>query len=291
MKLQYTQRPPNFRINPSHLMAKHIVFAGLGQQPNSGRFTDASLKKTHGTPVNFPKWTQARELGRWGMVCIENQSLDVPSKVWQQPLTNPFTFGCWIHFTGTANTDLFLLKGSNNNTSGGFGYYIDAGGGDGQIACYYRPSGVNRTVRTYSGDLRNAWTHVAMSVVPGTGLIAYVNGLVEATVAEVAAGTLNSTAPIKLIASASGSDRLISVVDPLLYIGRVLSSSEIADLADPSNVMLSVGGDPLLIEDGPPVGAKTYFTFKNLPYDSILRADYWHGDDQCSPIILDVNKR
>ena len=214
MRRYCLQRPNNFTIDSTHYLARGLVFAGLapGGMVGSTRYHDSSLYGNHGTLTNGPDWTFDPTLGRWCLSCDGNQDYIVIPKT---PSIKAISL--WV----------------NHVHSGGpstYAYLFDArlGGGTGYVyTTAYSPS--NERIVPSSGT----WYHDGVAggyYAPNTWVNVVVNGITTTISA--------SGFPIGIKNDLSSDDYQGYIADFMAW-DRSLSLSEISQLANPSNTLLS----------------------------------------------------
>lgn len=215
-------RPQDFRIDYGHPLAKGLVFAGLGRHANSTHYHDSSLYGNHGTLiyVDVPAtatagWVWDSFLRRWATHFNGSFGYVSASPKCASGLTQ--VVWCNLHATGSYPA-MFTLDA----------YAADL---------RFYASGTTAQYENISGSAvsLNTWHCYAGTAAPvtKTGTL-YQDGRFQNS------GTVTSdhTTGIYLGKRSDGNYMNGLVSDPLLF-NRVLSSSEISVLADPSNTMLS----------------------------------------------------
>ena len=207
------QRPISFLLKSDHPLAKGLVFAGLGRCHNSLRYQDSSPYGRHGTLVNMEPataWQFSTELGRW-VVYLDG-----------------LNSGDYLSLPGLANGTYSVAFWGHNTATETYSYLFDARVSGGTGWCY---------VTNGNG---------AIVIPAGDGQIRYVNGVPSstdsATLAHYAVTgiTLNATTLIFGAENSLRADqRYKGTIADITIWNRVLSTAEIQQLADPSNVMLS----------------------------------------------------
>jgi hypothetical protein len=234
------ERPDNFVLKHDHALAKGLVFAGLGGGRGSLRYTDSSLHKNTGTltAMDPPSdWVWVPELGRWGAFIDENTPHVDTSIVGQDLIPNALTLACWVKSSRNTNAILSRFAGSV------FEYRMAITSG-GRIEFVGNISGSTRTrdngAAVWSfGSMHHVavvlFNFVFMSQLY-TAQSYYFNGqFVGATNIQ---GSLSTVAGASSRIGNAGVWCSATFSDPLIY-NRALSLTEIPQLADPSNVMLS----------------------------------------------------
>lgn len=224
-------RPVNPRLVKTHPLAAGLVFAGVGGVGTSA-LKDAALGN-NGVLTNMDPntdWVFVPELGRWGLD-FDGTGEYVRAAVTVQ---NVCTLAGWIRFRSTTASRITGVNdGSNHRMYMGIyetytGAYV--GAGDGAVT------------NTGAVPRDTLWHHWALCL-HGTSVSLYVDGInTGASHTYTWSGTA-SYLDVNYNATAYDIDGIIS---DYMYFHRVLSQSEIADLADPSNVYLSglIAGRP-----------------------------------------------
>lgn len=229
-------RPPEFEIKRpcEHPLAQGLVFAGLGRFTGTTLYKDSSLYGRDGTLTNMdPATDWGRDIGR--------PTLDFDgSNDWinlgARTLTSTtWTFSAWIKKT-------VAIAGK---------YIFDTQSGRAFISPQ-KPVATYE-LALYDGTLRKlgnmtaaaVWLHIVVASQSGSHQC-WIDGIPGSE--GIVAGTAVNIAGQNAIGarydgtSASWDGRM---ADPCLW-NRALSDAEISALADQSNVMYRVGGNPLL---------------------------------------------
>jgi len=251
------QRPPFPRINRLAPLAKGLVFAGLGGGASTLMFADGSGYGNHGTLTGMDPatdWVWAEELGRRALDYDGNDDVvDVPASSELVSLTNgPLSCSFWVYWR-TCTTDDWIIR--QDSLTGGW-----------WITVY---NGTNKSLR-FNKDLTapsdaacvlplnqfalSSWIHMAAtwnggSNLGGTDMQWWLNGVLQVPWFTEGGGSPRvGPGDLNLGYTSNSLDGLMA--DMLIH-NRVLSPSEIAALADPSNVFLRCGGSSLIREPRP----------------------------------------
>lgn len=223
------QRPPFPRINRNSPLAKGLVFAGLGGPgvPGTSYIHNAAMLPVTATHENYAfgynNWVWINELGRFGCQSAGTvpRSIEVAFTL---SGSEPFTIACW------ANPAAAGIAGYH---SGGYELGLRIVSDKAQLLI--NALGVNDRVSSVASTALGQLHHWA-GMWGGTGLpmTIYHDG-VGASVAT--SGTWEG-APLIRFGRFDGRVSGTITSDQMIW-NRALSTSEIQQLADPSNVMLS----------------------------------------------------
>jgi len=234
-------------------LAKGLVFAGLGAHPGASMMVD-SARGNNGTLTNMDPasdWVFVPELGRWGTRYTEiNQTIPVSDCL---SLATPLTLCGWAMCPTTPSYQdaLCPLWKPNEFAFGLMRGYHDGTGENAITAATYDESATTqwRRLNIYGTDESGAewvageWVHVAFQIFSRSRVIIWANGN------SIYDGFSDNWHPFSptthnVAVRGPGTVDVIndyadgSIADPLGY-SRILTPTEIADLADPSNVSLS----------------------------------------------------
>lgn len=245
-------RPNTFTLDATNKLAQGLVFAGLGFGSGASTMYDSSRLLNHGTLTNMTPasdWVFVPELGRWALDCDgTNDSVFLPLSTISSISTSVSVFTWAKPSALTVDQRAFAAGTSGAVTDeNSWALWMDTdGAGDGWAAGTYSPAGT-KIIGVDSVNATTDWQHVGFTWGDGY-LRVYVNGTESASVA--GSGTLNTPTQItygKIFGDGTGSGANFAgqLADGLVY-NRVLAQSQIADLADPSNVYLSglIAGRP-----------------------------------------------
>ena len=267
MKLRYSQRPKNFRINPNHQLAKGLVFAGLGLNPGTPRYYDSSVgqKANHGTSA------QADQATKWSMR-NGRQALYFDGTDDLLNLSRVMTIGTtwtqsYLFDAESGPTYCSFLSAAAGRTSvslrHGTGIYVldDSYGYWGRWFGVTTLTGLHSLVITTTGNVVEAFWD-------GTSLGAPYDG--------PPAGSFSWSLINKFGIVDAGYQAKGYLLDCLIH-SRILSKPEITALSRIDNYMLALNGDDpgLLIEEAGPVGAKTYFTWQGWEEEPATGTRLW----------------
>ncbi len=266
------ERPPGFRINPASPLYGGLVFAGLGGFERSARFQDFSSRGQHGVLTNMDPptdWVWMPQLRRWGMDFDGVDDIVDCGIVLDNP--RAITLSCWFYCRANPDAGVGMMTRFYWVPSCLYGMGVDPGPdlwgyigtGEGFDSAYlYRPGG---------GVVTNQWEHYAFTW-DGSTMRLWVNGV------ELGTGKTNTVTPgsntISLVLGRSGTTHTgygyISGIGADFCIwSRALRSHELAELANPNNVDLRLGGVPLIL---PPRRRLWPVVFEGVPTGKVP----WH---------------
>jgi hypothetical protein len=232
-------RPLQFSLNRGHPLARGLVFAGLGANPNSTHFRDSSLYGNHATLTNMAVpatatsgWVWDNFLGRWAMRFdgINDYVIGLPNLP-----TSDLTFSCWVKLNVatpvTSSKTGFAYIGTY--TAGEHYPFTDG------IVYLGLFTNTRFTVTPLTSVDRASWHTVAITLKYGSPSVwrMYQNGLLAYSTDTFAA--IGATGAILGGVRPTSSYWLDGRMADATIHTRVLSLSEISALADPSNAMLS----------------------------------------------------
>lgn len=239
-------RPQFFTIDPSHQLARGLVFAGLGNATGSSRYHDSSLIQNHGSllgVIPVTDWRYSQELQR------NYLSLDGDDAYVAAPTiatTNVLTAAAWVKIEGTQTTTTGILA-KWNGSAGSFRSWALLRLAADTIAVYLSGNGTYQSANSVVSPSAldgSRLHHVAFTYQTTIGTKLYFDGIEVASNATSPANLKASTYPT-WVGRQFGNDAAIGdevlqgcVADPLIY-HRRLTEKEIQQLADPSNYMLS----------------------------------------------------
>jgi hypothetical protein len=212
-----------------------LVFAGLGPHPGGFNYHDCSPYGNHGTLTNMDPptdWVWVPELGRWA-VDLDRASTQYINA---QPVFNgatDATLAIWVRspaFSG-ANYDTAICCKAGYSTAGMSIWTLTTGN-----VWLVRVEGGSTTI---GNQVEGSWVHLAATYTSATTVTqCYYNG--AATNSATASRAISTTVNLRCGTPSYGTTNVWTgrLTDPLAFT-RALSSSEIAQIADPSNVMLS----------------------------------------------------
>jgi len=235
------ERPLEFRINYEAPLAEGLVFAGLGGRGCVGSmvFPDSSLYANHGTLTNMDAatdWVWIPEIGEFGLEFSGGQRV---TTTFYSSLLD-FTASAFFLATGRDSTPYDRIYCKNYAT----GFWM------GRVGAANRWGGGCFNVHDKYVTLTDGiWHHLAL-VRSG---IHHWNvgdgGRVVSAIMTNSGAPLNSDRPLYIGQENYSLNRAYfrGQLARLLLHSRALTPSEIAALADPSNVDLRVGGVPLIL--------------------------------------------
>jgi hypothetical protein len=217
------------------------VFAHLGQHPGATMYKDSSPYNADGTLTgytgagNLPqdRWGWSSELNRPTLRGDGTADKVTIASGFPAP---PWTFSLWVKVVSAPFSVSPILMQYPYVSGAQSGLFILSGG-----SWYYQAYGTSGAAVSF-GTWNTSWNHL---VITSTSA-AYLNGV---SVASGSAPVGQVTSGLSLFYyNALGPDRFGNeyVSDPML-LGRILSTSEIVALSDPSNVDLRIGGIPGLL--------------------------------------------
>jgi len=237
------QRPPFPRIVPGSPLAGGLMFAALGGGAGTVTAFDASGHGNHGTLTNMNPATDWVDVLEFGRKAIElDGSNDYVLSGYTPPVLTELSVFAWVKTSsaGSGGDADYLFDTSN----GSAGFMIRTGASS-KWACYaYGNSDLvdDIAVGVYNDSL---WHHIGFTF-RGPDFKTYFDGQLSLRTYTPSTTVLSGGVPVSIGAEYDGTDNLPgSVADPMIW-NRVLSPSEIAALADPSNTLLEVGNSPLI---------------------------------------------
>jgi len=241
MRERFKVRPEGFRLNYASPLATGLVFAGLGafgsQKPTM--YHDSTHYRNHGTLTNMnpaTDWLWSPELGRWAVYGdnIDNLVIVPGSSVLHPAM---YTVLLRVKLQSTrADGSMLLHKGTYPN----YAYKMD----------YYNGSWHFRAYDNIGASIADASPTVGQKLLAmtfdGSTIIPYLNGVAGTPGAATMAGSATDQLGIgAYIPQPTGWPTHGLLSDVCIYQG--CRPSVIPVFADPSNVMLEVGGVPLLL--------------------------------------------
>jgi len=227
------QRPSQFTLDPHHHLSNGLEFAALGAMSDSELVYDSSMFGNHGTHPGGNKWETASTYsgtkspsGRRILRFDGGDNFYAGSAV----ANNYSSLAGWfIYDYALAN----MICGSNNGTQRRL--YI--GNSSGLTSGWFVGAGDTWNT-TYSGPNHSSirWWHLAL-VLRGTTADIYFNGV--KTGAGLSYTWAAGDGGLMEISYSNAIYDLQGYAADILYYRRTLLDAEVAQLADPSNIMLS----------------------------------------------------
>jgi hypothetical protein len=235
-------RPASFRIDAGHRLAKGLVYAALGHPLGSSHYHDASLYQLTPAGLSVPVPTFDFTLGR----CVvdfngSSHYVELPVNTQTSPRRD-FTVAFW------ARPDTLAVDGRAISLWGSASHqvlivWMDADGtADGWSAIL-----VSDVIGTDSASATvDVWQHVCFRR-QGSAIDILVDGVQTASGSD-SQGYIGETADNAYIGRSS-SEYFNGELADLMMWHRALADSEVCELAEPSNCMLS----GLIEEDEPAI--------------------------------------
>lgn len=228
---QLLERPDNFRLKYDHPLAHGLIFAGLGLVHGNFYYYDSSLYQRHGTLLNMEAtdWVWDTTLNRWRTdFGGTNECASIPFEA----IPQPFSVAAWVYVdaTGTSRYAVSL----NNPASGNDQYYLGYRSGLG-FGFWQRTDAT--FYGSYGADISGLHHVVGVANSPASR-IAWVDGVEQAEETTSRVHTTISTLDIGRLGDSTPSYSIQNTADVCVW-RRRLSASEIQQLANPFNVMLS----------------------------------------------------
>lgn len=254
-----SERPNIFSLNRNHPLAQGLMFAGLQQYSGSEQYIESSAYNISSKLTNcdvVSNWIYDSILHR---MVLKLDGINDFIDITIPPITSiPCSIVSWFNVTST-NT-IYTIAAVSDYNSPGVDYHIMlelSRGTLGRVgASTWSISGA--TAVSNDSFTANTWFHGAAVFAATNNRVAYINGKPGS------AETTNLT-PVGIDRGQLGCNRVSTtslyrlfsgkMTDALFY-NRVLSLSEIQQLADPTNIMLSG-----LLQ--PP--KRIYYGFNNTP--------------------------
>ena len=238
----HRQRPEGFEVDLSNPLFQGAVFLGLGRSPGSTHFHDSSGRDNHGTLTAMApatKWLWSDTLNRRVLEFVANGDyVDLGAQSPPSLDAQQLTVACWCKtddYTNSINGGIARGRAMDAATGYSWELYWNSSNARFSVAD-------NTDTNRSSGDVGigdNNWHHWA-GVFSGTRVSLYKDG-VEASGADWS-GAIDYTKVYNYARIGWGFAGTTACLDGQLgdvsVWNRPLSPSEIAALADPSNVML-----------------------------------------------------
>ena len=241
-------RPNIIQLNHEVPLLRGNVFAGLGSGPGSARFDDSSIYRNDGTLTNMAPatdWVQSAELGRWALAFDHTNSETVTTPLVLD--TTTFTLATWATDVPANQGGIIAHNAAQSYKTLSLSLYDSSAS---NFACYLGDGGsYTKTYAMIPTDGWTTWHHYCVSRQSGGTPRFFRDGKEYSAVVGTA---YTSTATIVL----AGVYRRFggTACDEMIY-NRALTPHEIAALAEPSNTLLSYGGQDAIWTPG----LKTYF--------------------------------
>lgn len=240
-------RPPHFEIDRTSPLARDLVFAGLGSSPGGGRLIDSSPFANHGalTGLAASNWLKVPQLGRQGLIFDGTGYVAIPDAPTMDRQTAEYveysSFAAWVYWSA-AVARLYIWR---EGTSSGV-LNIELNWNDNKL---YPGRHASWDFASTGTVANNTWTHVAVTVqnvgVQNNLWTAYIGGSPSGT--GQTAQSANVDANPKTIGYTGSAGSYGRIADLMVWKKHVLSPAEIRCLADPHNVLLEIGGRPLIL--------------------------------------------
>ena len=225
-----SQRPEHFSLNPYSSLNEGLMFAGLGGGATTNLYADSSGHGFDGslTNMNAPTdWVWEPELNRFALDFDGTNDYIQGSGAGVSGIN--ISIALWARFD-KVNTIAALFANRANNTNGSLLFLLSS------KITWDNTTSASRWATNYVPSLAT-WTHLVLTG-DAAGRKLYVNGVLNDT---GSAGTaITGYVDFRIGSDTSAVQYPIgaSFSDFCLY-KRALAPSEIQQLADPSNVMLS----------------------------------------------------
>lgn len=243
------QRPERFLLNRFSPLAESAAFLGLGGFDAAGSvwYPDATQllgrNPSHGTLTNMDPatdWVWSPELGRWiaDFLATSNQSITAANAASIGAGTS-YSLSAWVR-TSQSAIGIGVMEAGPGTGSGNYGPIMQINNGYARVACNGKMAQV--TALTADGQ----WHHLLAKRV---GQVATIVVDAKETVTVTHADVANAFERTAFRVGWWGHvnyDLTGSVADAMCW-ERDITLGEISALADPSNVMLEVGGVPLIL--------------------------------------------
>jgi hypothetical protein len=90
------KRPDHFILSQNHPLSKNLVFAGMGNGPNTKIYNDSSLYGNHGAFAFANGWKYNSILNRWCINLIAGAANFIQFSKFVTCSSTQWTFACWI---------------------------------------------------------------------------------------------------------------------------------------------------------------------------------------------------
>jgi len=234
-------RPQFFTIDRTHQLAQGLVFAGLGNAPGSVRYHDSSGRGNYGTLTNMEPETD------WGCDSWLGRRFTIHDGSYERAQIAVLAGGppktvsikslvCWIKPTSFSNLRYFFCQGMLlSSANWGWGCGIDTSG---NLAVTSSITPVSSTTAV----TLNQWNCVCLQQITNNTCVAW-NAGASSNISTTGFSSTYLTDPDGAVGcvmyNTSAMHSFYGSISDVLYYDRILSPSEIALLANPSNFMLS----------------------------------------------------
>jgi hypothetical protein len=235
------QRPQNFKINWRHRLACGLVFAGLGSQSTKTlRYTDSSPFHNHGVLTSMTLSTDcvwANDIGQLALRFDGTSGSVIVPDAPQLKIIGNKTLCCWINL-GIDSSGCGFAGKSDSTVKGlaiGYGWNTN-----GFMALCWNSSNAPYIAKDAARDV-GKWCYAA-SVQSGSTRYIYVFDRVGLRTSSYSLGgthTWNNTVPLMIGNAGSTKAPANTKIAAVQAYNRALSLSELSQLADPTNVLLS----------------------------------------------------
>ncbi|MCZ2080438.1 MAG: LamG domain-containing protein [Bryobacterales bacterium] len=249
------QRPERFLLNRFSPLAESAAFLGLGGFDAAGSVWYPDARRLLGAVPNDGTLTNMDPASAWsrdlGRAVLDFDGVDDRVHIPDAPSLDLVTGSCaaWCNYTSTAGKGYpgVLIKMASATASDYANYAITFVSSTTNLQWVI---GNGTSVQGYAHGSITAgqWAHVAMTW-DGAYIRPYINGvpLTPAAQTVTAGGTAYHLQLGSLRANAETIRHFLGQIADAAVSNAVWSAAEISALADPSNVMLSVGGVPLIL--------------------------------------------
>jgi hypothetical protein len=232
-----SQRPNHFTIDPSHHLANGLVFAGLGAHAGSAPYYDSSARRQDATTDENNRWGYANSRRLLSLDPVAGETVRWASSPLDPTEPRPCTISTWFRADSNSISRHSLFT-NNNSLSPRLYLHLDQISGSTYVQELY-----SNTYATDSNQFTlnvGEWVHYSFTWDTADNVGYYRNGVANGTAVLEQAGTgadgaaIGSLRPVGWSSFYSDGDYQDFIIH-----NRILSPSEISQLADPSNVMLS----------------------------------------------------
>jgi hypothetical protein len=248
--IQITQRPDYCTINPESPLACGLVFGGFGLMGcyGSNQYFDSSLLKNSGALNGYssgPTWSRTN--GRPALAIAVGQYVSSGINTWLGGATTAW-ISAWLYKPVSAANQ--IVAGFGSSSGDVYAFFVDWYS-NGTI--YFEAnngSANNGMIAQASGG----WVHVFMqfngNLSGNARLLGYINGVAQSlSYSGTPAATLATAASLGTAIAGketASANNVGSIADLMIGIGTV-PAAMIPPLADRTNILLEIGGVPLLL--------------------------------------------